>query len=99
MDKKETNKKTIPSQAGKVDWEKLEMQENGLGKSAKQAAKAFKKRQRNKSNSREEDYNEQGIKAEMKNLTDEERASPYPPEFLADVNLLRKKIDEGRGIF
>jgi hypothetical protein len=34
----------------------------------------------------------EAIEAEKKNLTEQEKALPYPEDFLADINLLRKNI-------
>lgn len=63
--------------AGKVNWEKLE-------------AKPVKKKKRA---SLEELPDVEGIEEEKKNLTSHERSLPYPEEFLADINLLRKRLD------
>ncbi|GAB4328840.1 MAG: hypothetical protein OHK0038_02790 [Flammeovirgaceae bacterium] len=47
----------------------------------------------NREKNLEELVDKEGIEAEKKKLTDKEKALPYPEDFLADINLLRKNID------
>lgn len=45
---------------------------------------------------KEEQPDIEGIEHEKKNLTPYEKSLPYPEDFLADINLLRKKINVGK---
>ena len=40
----------------------------------------------------DETYDEAAIEEEKKLLTEEEKSSPYPDDFLADINLMNKSI-------
>ena len=42
----------------------------------------------------DEVFDASAIAAEKENLSEDEKDSPYPDDFLADWNLLRKSIDE-----
>ncbi len=59
-----------------INWDKLEAEQRNL----------LNRDDRN------EEIDMEAIKEEMKNLTEEEELLPYPKEFLADINLLRKSI-------
>lgn len=76
-----SKKKEIPEQAGHVNWDNLQNYSQKAGKS--------KKPQLPKDRS----Y----IKAVAKNLSEEEKAMPYPDEFLAEINIMRSEF-EGSGI-
>jgi hypothetical protein len=44
----------------------------------------------------EEIYDETAIETEKGQLSEEEKSSPYPDDFLADINLLHKDINQSR---
>ncbi|UZR94247.1 hypothetical protein [Chondrinema litorale] len=46
-----------------------------------------------------EDYDINAIEAEKQNLTEEDKSSPYPDDFLADINLLNKSIKNSQQKF
>jgi hypothetical protein len=48
----------------------------------------------NRKKTAEEFMDKEGIEAEKKNLTEQEKALPYPEDFLADINLMRKNISK-----
>ena len=64
------------NQPEEIDWDKLEAEQR----------KILQKEDRR------EEMDEEAIKEEMKNLSEEEHNSPYPDEFLADINLLSKSL-------
>ncbi|MEM1135639.1 MAG: hypothetical protein AAGI07_07345 [Bacteroidota bacterium] len=43
-----------------------------------------------------EDYDKKAIDAEKEKLSEEEKTSPYPDDFLADINLLNKEIKKDK---
>lgn len=43
-----------------------------------------------------ESYDKEAIEAEKAKLSEEEKTSPYPDDFLADINLLNKEIKENK---
>ena len=46
-----------------------------------------------------EDYDGTAIAEEKEKLTEEEKNSPYPDDFLADINLLNKSIKNNMNSF
>ncbi len=76
-----SKKNDLPEEAGKVNWSRLESY------SKKKDKKAKKKKA-------EDDTL---VKAVAQNLSEEEKASPYPDDFLAEINIMRNDID-GSGI-
>lgn len=70
-----SKKNEIPEEAGKVNWDKLQ------NFSQKGGGKKKKKQQLPKDRS--------FIKAVAKKLSEEEKAMPYPDEFLAEINIMR----------
>ena len=63
---------------------------------AKKKRLTFRERKQGKSwEEREPDeaYNAEAVEAEKERLAEWEKSLPYPAEFMADWNLLRKKID------
>ena len=70
-----SKKNEIPEEGGKVNWDKLERfsQKGGGNKKKKQQLPKDKSL----------------IKAVAENLSEEEKAMPYPDEFLAEINIMR----------
>ena len=72
----------LPEEAGKVNWSRLESL-SGKGKKGKKPSKS-KKAEDNSL-----------VKAVAQNLSEEEKMSPYPDEFLAEINIMRNDLDGG----
>ena len=72
----------IPSEGGHVNWDKL-------GRTPRKGGSNGRVQ---KAKTKVQHENEEEVAAELNLLTEEEKASPYPDEFLAEVNLMRKKI-------
>ena len=75
-----SKKNDLPDEAGKVDWERLEQYSKKKGG------------QKKKKKTSDDDAL---IKAVAANLTEEEKNSPYPDDFLADINIMRNDLDGG----
>jgi len=68
----------IPEEGGFVDWDRLEgKQDNSKPKKKRRAT---------------DDELDEDVVEELKSLTEEEKESPYPDDFLADVNSMRKNF-------
>ncbi|MBB3700201.1 hypothetical protein KMW28_14485 [Flammeovirga yaeyamensis] len=49
---------------------------------------------RNAANLKEEEVDQEKIDSEKKHLSKEEKSSPYPDDFLAEINIIRKDYDD-----
>ena len=67
-------------EAGNVNWDKLEGQDSSPSKPKKKKTTTV----------------DEEVQEEVKNLTEEEKSLPYPDEFLADINFMRKDLGVGK---
>jgi hypothetical protein len=72
----------IPNEGGHVNWEKLERPKR----------KATNDGRVRKAKVKVQHENQEEVDAEVKRLSEEEKSLPYPDAFLAEINLMRKKI-------
>lgn len=73
-----SKKNELPEEAGKVNWDRLERYSQ-------------KSDGRKKKKKRVDD--DELVKAVAENLSEEEKSSPYPDEFLAEINIMRNDLD------
>ncbi len=69
-------KEQVSEQAGNVNWKSLDKETKS----------------RRKDDEDGDGYNPEAIKKEVEQLSEDEHSSPYPDEFLADVNMMSREI-------
>lgn len=77
-----SKKNELPEEGGNVNWERLERFSKGSEN------KRHTKKKKKEASSKE-------VNEEVSKLSAEEKALPYPDEFLAEINLMRRAIDGG----